>query len=195
VMTWAGRAAGGRIGSGAGAVSLERFAVSCCTSGCRFEDGSARSGAGAGAIFDVVGDAVGDVVSGVVAGVGSGVVGDVGSDPVSNVVSKDAVVVIRDVGGESVVPGTVAELAADLTPGLASGLTAGFEFRLSELRLGLELAPRFGAGLGLDLESTFVSGLETDPSPLFSSSIVPNFVANFAPDWESAFALVSAATD
>jgi hypothetical protein len=121
------------------------------------------------------------------------VVGDVGSDPVSNVVSKDAVVVINDVGSEGVVPGTVAKLAADLAPELVSGLTADFEFRLNELRLGLELAPRFRAVLGLDLESTFVSGFETKPAPVFSSRIVPSFVANFAPNWESDFALVAAA--
>jgi hypothetical protein len=35
------------IGSGGGAVALAKFRVSCCASDCRFEEGSARFGAGA----------------------------------------------------------------------------------------------------------------------------------------------------
>lgn len=80
--------------------------------------------------------------------------------------------VSTDAGGKGVVPGTVAELAA----GLASDLPADFEFGLDELRVGLELAPRLGAVLELDLESMFVSGLETDPAP----DSMPDFAQVFA---------------
>jgi hypothetical protein len=93
----------------------------------------------------------------------------------------------RDVDGKGVVTGAVAELvaglASDLALDLALDLTAEFEFRSRELRLGLELAPLFGAGLGLNLES------------IFAPDVVPDFVPDFAPDSESDFAVVSPAAD
>jgi len=160
-------------GIGGGAVTLARFRVSCCATACSFEAEAARSGVGATAASGAVGDAVGGVAGCVV----SGVVGRVVSDPVSNVISEDAAVVIEDVGSESVVPVTVAELAASL----ASGLVADFKFGIDELGLATELTLRFGAVLGLDLESTFVAAFETSPVPVFSLSTVPNFVSNFVP--------------
>lgn len=113
----------------------------------------------------------------------SDVVGDVVSDAVSNAVSERVGVASNGVGSEGVVPGTVAELVADLASdsasGLASDLPADFEFGCSELRLALELAPRFAAPLGLDLKSL--------SSLIFSSTLAANL--------ESDFAVVSSAAD
>jgi hypothetical protein len=116
------------------------------------------------------------------------------------VVIKDVIVVIEGVGSENVVSVTAAELAS-----LASGLTADFKFGMAGSGLSPELTLRFGAVLGLDLESTFVAGFETSPVPVFALSVVPstvpNFVSNFvptfvpicAPNCEPDSAVVSAA--
>lgn len=117
---------------------------------------TARSGAPA--VFDVVGDVVSDALSNAVA--------------VSNVVSEGGAVSGKGVESEGVVPGIVAALASDLP--------AHFEFGCGELRLGLKLAPRSGTVLGVGLDSMFVSGFETSPVPVFSSSFAPNFESDFA---------------
>ncbi len=116
-----------------------------------------------------------------------GLVGGVISDPVNNVVSKDTVVVDKDVGSEGVVSGTVAVLVVDL----ASDITTDFEVRFNELRVGLELTPRFGTVLEMDLESPFGWSFETNVAPDF----VPDSAPTFAPNLESDLAVVVVVAD
>jgi hypothetical protein len=60
------------------------------------------------------------------------------------------------VDGKNVASGA----GAGLVPGLTSDLAANFEIGFGELGLAVELAVRFGAALGLDLECD--SGLESN---------------------------------
>lgn len=70
----------------------------------------------------------------------------------------------------------VPRAAAELAAGLAPDFPAGFEFGLNELRAEMELAPRLGAVLELDLELMFVSALETNPAP----DSMPDFALVFS---------------
>jgi len=123
--------------------------------------------------------------------------------------SEEAAAVSTEIGSEDVVLGTGAGLVGDLASGLASAfgsdLPTDFVFKFNRLRTGLELAPRVGAPLELDLELMLVSGFETNPAldsapelaPVFSSvflsvfsSVFPSTSAdNFAPDWNVVTAL------
>jgi hypothetical protein len=60
---------------------------------------------------------------------------------------------IEGADGENAASGTGAGLIAGLMSDLAANLAANFEIGFGELRLSVELDIRFGAALGLDLES------------------------------------------
>jgi len=173
-----GEGAVGKDGVGEDAFTFAGFVVLCGASGCGFEAASARSAAGALAVFEAVGGVLGDALDDAAS--------DVVSDPGSTEVSKAVVVVSTVVGNE----GVVTKVAAELVPDFASDLPAGFEFRFDELRFALELTPRLRAVLGRDLESMLASDFKTNSAPVFSSGLVPSFV----PDLASVFAAVSDAT-
>lgn len=150
--------------------------MSCCASGCGFEEGSARCGAGTGklpfsktarsgapAVLDVTSDGVGDVLS----------------DAASNVVGEGVVVSSEGGGKEGAVPGTIAERAVALALNVASDLPAHFEFGCGKFSLALELALRLAARLEFDLEL------------LFLLTVSSALAANLEPE----FAIVSAAAD
>lgn len=69
--------------------------------------------------------------------------------------ARSVATAIAGVGVENAAPGTGAGLITGLRLDLTSDLAANFEIGFGELRLGVELAGRFRATLGLDLESDF----------------------------------------
>jgi hypothetical protein len=79
-----------------------------------------------------------------------------------------------------------------LTSGFASELEAGFEFRFSPLRLGLELAARLAAVLALNWELTFASRNGIDAAPGFALIVTLGFASVFATIFSPTFAPVFA---
>ena len=73
-------------------------------------------------------------------------------------------------------------LASGLTSGFASELEAGVEFRFSQLRLGLELAARLAAVLGLHWELIFASRIEIDAAPGFTLIVTLGFASRLCND-------------
>jgi hypothetical protein len=71
-------------------------------------------------------------------------------------VDREGLAPATDVAGEDLVPKPGADRVVCFASGLVSGLTSGleletgFEFRFSQLRIGMELAARLRAVLELD---------------------------------------------